>query len=286
MKMNNKDLITLYIDATASSCHTERSYTQILNSFSDYVGDVAGLSFTSWVDWKKSISNRSVSTQKLNQTVTKGFLTWCKTNYGIGNSDELDRIKEVKAPRGNSKPTQPLLPEQLRMMIEYAKNIRDKAIIALMASTGMRVSELINIRLGDFIDGNILIKGKGNKYRYVYPNKEALELVQEYINTMRAGKVAEKNLKTDLLFISNSGKQMRPNSLNNTWKNIVKKCGFDINVHNHTFRHTTGNAMISQGIPLDSVQHILGHADISTTQIYATKSVSQVHQEVANVVVF
>lgn len=284
--MKGYELIEVYIDANTESKNTKRNYNRILESFMDYINDLNILTFEKYIEWKKQISNRSINTQKQYITVTKGFVNWCFDNYNLGNASELLKITNIKSPRGNGKPTEPLESNQVRKMIDYSKNIRDKAIIALLASTGLRISELINIKIEDFSEGNILVKGKGNKYRWVYPNEEALKLIKEYVETMRAEKIKEKNINTNLLFISNNGSPMKSNVLNKTWKNIASRCGIDTNVHNHTFRHTMGNSMINQGVPLDSVQHILGHSDISTTQIYAVKSIKQIQKEIKNVNIF
>lgn len=283
--MKNKDLINLYVEEQ-NSPNTQKRYFVILNDFLEYVESFDQLDFPKYIEWKSSLKSKSISTQKQILTVTKCFLNWCFENYDLIDASLLLKINHIKLPRGNSKPTESLSIEQINKMIEHGKNIRDKAIIAILCSTGMRVSELINIRLSDIIDNKILVKGKGSKYRWVYPNEKAWELVNEYIHTFREQKIKRKHLDTDILFISNNGTPMKSSVLNATWKNIAARCGININIHNHTFRHTMATSMINQGVPIESVQNILGHADVSTTQIYAVKSIDQIQKEIKNVSVF
>lgn len=283
--MKDQDLIKLYVNEQNSS-NTQKRYSAILNDFLKYVGTFNQLNFPTYIEWKSNLKSKSVNTQKQMLTVVRGFLNWGFENYDLIDSALLLKINHVKSPRGNSKPTESLSIEQVNEMIDHGKNIRDKAIIAVLCSTGMRISELINVHLSDIIDNRILVKGKGNKYRWVYLNDKALNLTNSYIHTLREQIIKRKHLDTDILFISNQGTQMKSSVLNTTWKNIALRCGININIHNHTFRHTMATSMINQGIPIESVQNILGHTDVSTTQIYAIKSIDQIQKEIANISVF
>ena len=143
--------------------------------------------------------------------------------------------------------------------------LRDILVIEILFQTGMRVSELSNLKLEhiNFEDGSILINGKGNKQRYAYiANSRVLKLLQEYLlkfqNSIR---------ECGYLLINNRGKKLSDQSI----RNIVKKHNpfYEIvYVTPHVFRHTCASLLLGAGINLRMIQNLLGHASITTTQIY------------------
>lgn len=146
---------------------------------------------------------------------------------------------------------------------------RDKAMLELLYATGIRVSEMINLNLADvhLTMGFIRCYGKGNKERIVPIGRTATEALMEYIEKGRSKLISAKQ-PTDALFINHHGKRI---SRQGFWKNL-KKIALEANIQNeltpHTLRHSFATHLLENGADLRAVQEMLGHADISTTQIY------------------
>jgi integrase/recombinase XerD len=149
-----------------------------------------------------------------------------------------------------------------------AVGVRDRAMIELMYSTGLRVSELIGIRVGDvqMEAGSLRCIGKGNKERLVPVGKKALKAVEEYLKTARPQLLGEES--SPFLFLNRRGRAMDRVSF---WKLIGeygRKAGLRRALKPHMLRHSFATHLLDRGADLRSVQMMLGHSDISTTQIY------------------
>lgn len=147
--------------------------------------------------------------------------------------------------------------------------LRDKTIIELMYSTGLRVSEISKIKLNDihFAEYIIKIKGKGNKERIIPLGEKAMELLNFYLEKSRGSLENEKN-KTDYLFLNYMGTPLSRISIWKIIKQSALKAGIHKNISPHTLRHSFATHLLNNGADLRSVQELLGHSDISTTQIY------------------
>jgi integrase/recombinase XerD len=144
---------------------------------------------------------------------------------------------------------------------------RDRCLIELIYSAGLRVSEAvgINIKDIDIAGGMAKVRGKGNKERIVLFGKEAAESLKQYLREVRP-KLAGKVNKTPALFIGRKGKRL---SRKGIWKNYAKWAKLaGTSSHIHTLRHSFATAMLAGGADLRTVQELLGHADLATTQIY------------------
>lgn len=144
---------------------------------------------------------------------------------------------------------------------------RDSAMFELMYSSGLRVSELCSLKGTDInFDENFLrVKGKGSKVRLVPFGQDARDKLVDYIRNIRC---TVKNIKSDVLFITKRG---TPLSRKTFWGNIKKyaaQCGIEKNVKPHILRHSFATHLLRNGANLLSIQEMLGHSDLSTTQIY------------------
>ena len=155
--------------------------------------------------------------------------------------------------------------ETLLNSINGSNNIelRDKAMIELLYATGVRVSELVNIKLND-IDFNrrvIRVIGKGSKERLVPFGEKAFIALNNYLASR------EKSI-TKEIFLSNRGTGITRISFWNRVKFYLNRCGLSIEISPHTLRHAFATHILNRGADLRSVQMLLGHSDLSTTQIY------------------
>lgn len=144
--------------------------------------------------------------------------------------------------------------------------IRDALILELLYSTGIRVSELINIKLKDinFDDKKILILGKGNKERYVLYGNKLKELLELYLQEVR-GKLVRNN---DYLVLNKNGEKITDRGVRLIITKTLKKGSLDYHVSPHTLRHTFATHLLENGADLKSVQELLGHSSLSSTQVY------------------
>ncbi|HLA28859.1 MAG TPA: site-specific tyrosine recombinase XerD [Syntrophales bacterium] len=160
--------------------------------------------------------------------------------------------------------------------------LRDKAMLELLYATGLRVSELISLNMGNinWQVGYLVTMGKGKKERVVPIGRSAYDCLYRYVHEARP--LFMKRSQTDALFLNKSG---APFSRQGFWK-LVKKyaaaAGLQKKVHPHTFRHSFASHLLEGGADLRSVQTMLGHADISTTQIYThitREGLKEVHKK-------
>lgn len=165
---------------------------------------------------------------------------------------EIDKLLDVFAP--NSK--DPLI-------------IRNRAIIELIYSCGLRVSELVNLQIHDlkFDDAVIRVTGKGNKERIVPIGAKAEKILTKYIEQSRP-ELLKGNTSLPKVFVSNNGKILTRAMIWNIVKSAALLAGIKKNIYPHTLRHSFASHLLQNGADLRVIQEMLGHADISTTQIY------------------
>ena len=146
----------------------------------------------------------------------------------------------------------------------YLSSHTNYMIIRMMAETGMRISEVLELRM-EYVDlntGRIIIKeGKGNKDRIVYINNGLLENLISYLTRTEKG-------STGLIFTTRTGSQIDQNNINRMIETYRIKAGIEKHISAHTFRHSYATALLRETGNLSLVQRVLGHEDISTTQIY------------------
>ncbi|MFA1818580.1 tyrosine recombinase XerC [Virgibacillus oceani] len=153
---------------------------------------------------------------------------------------------------------------------------RDQAMLEILYATGMRVSECQGLQLNDidFSIGTVFVKGKGQKERYIPFGKFAENALNTYINDGRK-KLLEKSNQTSVsVFLNYKGDPISVRGIRLILNKIVEKAALTVNVHPHKLRHTFATHLLNEGADLRSVQELLGHESISTTQVYThvTKS--------------
>lgn len=146
--------------------------------------------------------------------------------------------------------------------------LRDKAMFELLYSSGLRVSELTNLKLRniDFDENLIRFVGKGNKERITPIGKVSMYFLKKYLETTRYK--IEGESKNDYVFLNKYGNKISRQGFWKILKKYAKKINLNKNLHPHIFRHSFATHMLKRGADLRTVQELLGHSDISTTEIY------------------
>ncbi|MBU0605550.1 MAG: tyrosine recombinase XerC, partial [Candidatus Omnitrophica bacterium] len=144
--------------------------------------------------------------------------------------------------------------------------LRDRALLETLYSTGIRVSELVGLDLGDidFISGVIKVLGKGSKERIVPIGEPALGAIRKYIDKRMGYKTEDK----DAVFLNKSGGRLTDRSVRRALDKHIKTCGIIEKISPHSLRHSFATHLLDRGADLRSVQELLGHMNLSTTQIY------------------
>lgn len=149
------------------------------------------------------------------------------------------------------------------------QGVRDRAMLELLYATGMRVSECIELNLDDIhlTMGFVRVFGKGGKERIIPLGNSAIEACTNYLNKARF-QLENVKLRTEALFINQRGKRLTRQGCWKLMKGYAEKAGIDKELTPHILRHSFATHLIENGADLRAVQEMLGHADISTTQIY------------------
>jgi len=147
-------------------------------------------------------------------------------------------------------------------------DLRNRAMLELLYATGMRVSELVglDVRSVSFMTGTVQVRGKGGKERVIPVGQYALEALRLYLEKGRRALV--KDLDPPALFLNRSGKRLTRQGFWKILKQVTRRAGLQKDVTPHMIRHTFATHLLEAGADLRAIQEMLGHADISTTQIY------------------
>lgn len=185
----------------------------------------------------------------------------------------MDPAEPLLSPRPDQNLPETLHAQELGKLLESIDPAvplgrRDLAILDLFYSSGLRLSELCGLRLEmiDFEGGFLRITGKGNKTRVVRVGTKARETMEDYLTNERPGLVTKKT--SSHLFLSVRGTQLSPDRVRQIVKERAKAAGIDQNIYPHLLRHSFATHLLEGGADLRVIQELLGHADISTTQIY------------------
>lgn len=260
--------LQIYIDGLVSQ-KTKTEYKRNIENMLKYLNkEVVNITYKDLYGWKSSLNQLSSSSQAVAVASVKGYFNFLEETEVI----TANPATKLKAPKINNKPKVPLNKIELRELIENTKNIRDKAIITLMASTTMRISELINLKLSDLDKDNITIQGKGNKYRVININDEIKGYIDEYLKVRKQG--------INNLFVGNQGNPMGIKNVSQMIKTTAKRAGINDpeRLSNHYLRATGATILAQDNVPIQVIQKIMGHSDISTTEIYVKTSQEQIKQ--------
>lgn len=268
-----------------TSENTELSYRRDLNKVKAYleeqgiieIGKVTSENLANYVEYMKK-NQFSAATISRNIASLKAFYHYLYQE-GIVKEDAADKLH---APKIEKKMPEILSTDEVVRLLEQPtgdtpKEIRDKAMLELLYATGIRVTELITLKTKDVnLQMGFIVCKDANKERVIPFGNQAKSALIRYLEGTRASMIADEN--SEYLFANCSG---QPMSRQGFWKLIkyyAKKAGITADITPHTLRHSFAAHLVENGADLRSVQEMLGHSDISTTQIYAQMSHSRIKE--------
>ena len=251
--------------------NTAKAYQRDLNKFSKFLESIAiesleNISEEKCSAWIADLFQNNLSARSIQRHISsvKGFFSYMK-KIGLVQSSPFELINSPKSP--NHLPNI-LSPEEVSQLLNFKpKNSQDKrdfAIIELIYSSGLRVSEAVNSNLSDFEDNNNFLRviGKGSKTRLVPVGRFAQNAIKEWIYERK--KILTSD---DALFVNLRGSRISTRSVQERIKNIALKQGLPP-VNPHMLRHSFATHLLESSGDLRSIQELLGHSSLSTTQIY------------------
>ena len=275
------------------SAHSITSYARDLAKFENYLNDKA-LSFASITEREIStligtLSESGLSPSSVNRFLSslKGFYKYCALEYQISNP--MVDISQFKIAR---KLPKALSVEEITRLLDTANNpadpttLRDRAILEILYGTGARVAELVGIDVSDIskdsFDGEeitiLKLRGKGSKERLVPLGKFALEALDNYLVRLRPSLLAKNSQSERALFLNNRGTRLSRQSAWTTVLRASQLAGLEGRVSPHVFRHSYATHLLDGGADIRVVQELLGHASVTTTQIYTLVTIDKVRE--------
>jgi integrase/recombinase XerD len=235
------------------------------------------------------LSLQGLSPASINRFLSslKGFYKYCATEYAIENP--MVEVAQFKLAR---KLPKALSVEEVSQLIESASNkhdptsLRSRAILELLYGTGARVAELVGIDISDIskdtFDGEeitiLKLRGKGAKERLVPIGKFAIEALEDYLVRLRPTLLAKNSQNERALFLNSRGTRL---SRQSAWTTVLKAAqatGLEGRVSPHVFRHSYATHLLDGGADIRVVQELLGHASVTTTQIYTLVTIDKVRE--------
>lgn len=274
-----KDLVLKFLDELKYEKNyseaTINGYSKDLNLFLEYLNEnnIRNFNNVEYQDIRLYI-NYLYNLKYNNKTISRhisslrSFFKYLKSNNIVNNNPMM----LISNPKLEKKLPKYLNFDEVEKLLNSFENnnyigLRNSLILEMLYSTGIRVGEIINIKVKDISisNRNIKITGKGNKERIVYFGTKCLNLLEKYLKDSYP--ILNKN-KSEYLLLSKTGKKINDREIRCIIDEATKISGIEVKVSPHVLRHTFATHMLSDGADLRSVQELLGHENLSTTQIY------------------
>ncbi len=259
-----------------TSTNTELSYKRDLKKFVAFleergVNSIKEVSEKDLKDYVQYMNDNDFKPATISRNIAsiKALFHYFSTE----NADIADISGKLKAPKIEKKAPEIMTTSEVNRLLEQPsgegpKEVRDKAMLELLYATGIRVSELISLKMSDVnLQMNCIVCSDAKKERVVPFNATARDAIVRYLEDGREALVG--NTDCDSLFVNCSGDSMSRQGFWKLIKYYTKKAGIEADITPHTLRHSFAAHLVENGADLKSVQEMLGHSDISTTQIYA-----------------
>ena len=250
--------------------HTVSNYKADLNEFGEFLNSRGGKDIKA-IDYfvlRKFLS--TLSERKLNKRSLSRKISTLKSFFKFALRESLIKNNPASAliyPRLDKPLPKFLTENQVKKVLELpcgtdCMALRDKAILEFLYSTGARVSEMVSLKRDqiDLISGIVKVKGKGRKERLLPLGEPAILSIKKYLDSR-----ADTN---KALFINKRGTSLSDRGVRMIINKYMKKAAMNLKVSPHTFRHSFATHLLNRGADLRSVQELLGHSSISTTQVY------------------
>ena len=254
------------------SPHTILNYKLDLNDFKDFLKDspiekVEYLTLRKFLAHlkEKGLANRSIS-RKL--SCLRSFFRFLFREGLIKENP----VVLLSSPKLNRMLPQFLTEQEMFKLIEMPEQgtelgFRDRALMETLYSTGMRVSELVAMDVDsiDFVGSTVKVLGKGKKERLLPIGEKAIEAINQYLDKRNSN---NKNRQESALFLNKNNRKLSTRGVRKIITKYVRKASLRSGISVHTFRHSFATHLLNRGADLRSVQELLGHVNLSTTQIY------------------
>ena len=271
-----KEYTSFMTDIRHKSLNTVESYKRDVTQYISYldgtgVTDISSTTKTTVLSYLLYLQKEGRASSTVSRTLAslRSYYLFMMQN-GVVKSNPTSNLE---APHVEKKIPKILLGEEVEILLEQPKNcdnkgIRDKAMLELLYATGIRVSELINLDVSDVNVPMSFVRCKGGKKERIIPmGHQAKDALENYINNVRKYMVKDEN--ETALFVNCSGARL---SRQGFWK-LIKYyqhiAGIETDITPHTLRHSFAAHLLENGADLHSIQEMMGHADISSTQVYS-----------------
>lgn len=256
-------------ESSSTYSYTEDIYKYIEYMESKGLKDVTNIKEDDLIHYLKYLDDNNYETSSVARKIVsiKSFHSFLEETYHVP-----DISLKINSPKFYRKLPDILSIEEVDNLLdiktENAFDYRNKAMLELMYSSGLRVSELVSLKIKDIDLVNKIVRcfGKGKKERIVPIGDYAIDYLNEYIEIYRP--LLKKGYYTESLFLNNHGKEMTRQGFFLIIKKIAKEKGIEKNITPHMLRHSFATHLLNNGADLRTIQEMLGHSNISTTQIY------------------
>lgn len=281
--MIEQDLVDKFVDYLVINRHysddTKKSYLEDINNFVAALTENGGFNGFSVVNrydvetYLTFMDQKDYSDETIARRISslRSFYNFLVRNGFINNNP----FELVQLRRKGRKLPRFFYEKEMKQLFEAVKgddllSQRNSALLELLYATGMRVSECANLTISqlDFNNGIVLIHGKGDKDRYVPFGEYAQTALKKYLNDARIQLMNKYQEDHDYVFVNNRGKQITSRGIEYILDKIISKTSLTADIHPHMIRHTFATHLLDNGADLRTVQEMLGHSSLSTTQIY------------------
>lgn len=268
LKINVINDFISYISKKNYSINTYTSYINDLYYFYIFIKkDLTKVTFEDVKDYLEHLNLKKEKASSIRRKISS-LKSFYKFLYKNGYIDKKDYpLTKIAYPKMEKKlPKFIYYNDLLEIINESTKDkdgVRDRLIIEMLYATGVRVSELINIKINDidFNNRRIIVLGKGNKERIVYYGEYAEEVLKEYIKT-------HDRKNHNYLFVNSKGGKLTDRGVRYIIDNIMSRLSVKVHVTPHVLRHTFATDMLNNGCDIKVVQELLGHSSLKATEIY------------------
>ncbi len=260
------------------SKHTVSNYERDIKQFFSFAGDFIQINEKVIGSYLESLFKKKYNKSSIIRKIIslRNFYRYLVKIKKINNNP----FEYILTPKKEKKIPGVLTEKEVELILESVDcgnffGLRDRAIMELLYSSGIRVNELVNLNTNDidFINEEIKVLGKGNKERIIPVGSVAINFLQKYLKELK------KISQDKILFINKSKKRLTTRSIELIIKKYAKKVGILKKVTPHTLRHSFATHLLDRGADLRSVQELLGHSNLSTTQIYTHLSIQKLRRD-------